>query len=102
MQQLRSLLAADITAYADGGGKARAATQPTVGLDNVMQVHVALASIFAQHMSRLVRYGFIHGFPRFVTLEPDDTPQTTAPQGEDDKVLANYVTRHPDKMRPNA
>ena len=99
MQQLRSLLAADITAYADGGGKARAATQPTVGLDNVMQVHVALASIFAQHMSRLVRYGFINGLPGFVTVEQDDTLQTTALQVENDKIVAIYVTRNPDKLR---
>ena len=99
MQQLRSLLAADITAYADGGGKARAATQPTVGLDNVMQVHAALASIFAQHMSRLVRYGFINGLPGFVTVEQDDTLQTTALQVENDKIVAIYVTRNPDKLR---
>jgi AhpD family alkylhydroperoxidase len=99
MQQLRSLLAADITAFADGGGKARAATQPTVGLDNVMRVHAALASIFAQHKSRLVRYGFINGLPGFVTVEQDDTLQTTALQVENDKIVAIYVTRNPDKLR---
>jgi len=99
MQQLRSLLAADVNAYADGGGKARAATQPTVGLDNVMQVHAALASIFAEHMSRLVRYGFINGLPGFVTVEQDDTLQTTALQVENDKIVAIYVTRNPDKLR---
>ncbi len=38
MQQLRSLLAADVTAYADGGGKTPAAMQPIVGLEAVMQV----------------------------------------------------------------
>jgi RNA polymerase sigma-70 factor (ECF subfamily) len=73
--------------------------QPTVGLDNVMQVHAALASIFARHMSRLVRYGFINGLPGFVTVEQDDTLQTTALQVEDDKIVAIYVARNPDKLR---
>jgi RNA polymerase sigma-70 factor (ECF subfamily) len=99
MQQLRSLLSADVTAYADGGGKARAAMQPTVGLDNVMQLHAALAPIFAENMSRVVRYGFINGLPGFVTIEQDDMLQTTALQIEDGKIAAIYVMRNPDKLR---
>ncbi|MGB7254751.1 MAG: sigma-70 family RNA polymerase sigma factor [Xanthobacteraceae bacterium] len=99
MQQLGSLLAADVTAYADGGGKARAAMQPIVGLDQVMQVHTALASLFAKSMSQLVRYGFINGLPGFVTIEEGDTLQTTALQIEDGKIAAIYVMRNPDKLR---
>jgi RNA polymerase sigma-70 factor (ECF subfamily) len=99
MQQLRSLLAADVTAYADGGGKAPAAIQPSVGVDNVMQFQGALASIFAKSMSRLVRYGLINGLPGFVTIEQDDTLQTTALQIEDGKIVAIYVMRNPDKLR---
>jgi len=64
-----------------------------------MQVHAALASIFARHMSRLVRYGFINGLPGFVPVEQDDTLQTTALQVEDDKIVAIYVARNPDKLR---
>ena len=99
MQQLGSLLAADVTAYADGGGKARAAMQPIAGLDQVMQVHTALASLFAKSMSQLVRYGFINGLPGFVTIEEGDTLQTTALQIEDGKIAAIYVMRNPDKLR---
>jgi RNA polymerase sigma-70 factor, ECF subfamily len=99
MQQLRSLLAADVTAYADGGGKTRAATKPIVGLEDVVQVHAALAPIFAAHMSRLVRYGFINGLPGFVTREQGDTLQTTALAIEDGKIAAIYVMRNPDKLR---
>jgi RNA polymerase sigma-70 factor (ECF subfamily) len=99
MYQLRSLLAADVTAYADGGGKARAAMQPIVGLDKVMQLHAALAPIFAENMSRVVRYGFINGLPGFVTIEQDDMMQTTALQIEAGKIVAIYVMRNPDKLR---
>jgi RNA polymerase sigma-70 factor, ECF subfamily len=99
MQELRSLLAADVTVYADGGGKAAAALQPIVGLDNVMQLHASLARIFAEKMSRLVRYGLINGLPGFVTVEHDGNLQTTALQIEDDKIVAVYVMRNPDKLR---
>ncbi|MFZ3357585.1 MAG: sigma-70 family RNA polymerase sigma factor [Xanthobacteraceae bacterium] len=99
MQKLRSLLAADVTAYADGGGKVRATAQPVVGLEEIMQLHGALAPVFAANMSRLVRYGFINGLPGFITIEQDETLQTTALQIEDDKIVAIYVTRNPDKLR---
>jgi RNA polymerase sigma-70 factor, ECF subfamily len=99
MQELRSLLAADVTVYADSGGKAPAAMQPIVGLDNVMQLHGSLAHVFAEKMSRIVRYGLINGLPGFVTIEQDDTVQTTALQIEDDKIVAIYVMRNPDKLR---
>jgi RNA polymerase sigma-70 factor (ECF subfamily) len=99
MQQLRSLLAADVTTYADGGGKTPAAQQPIVGFDNVMRLHASLARIFAEKMSQVVRYGFINGLPGFVTIEQDDTLQTTALQIEDDRIAAIYVMRNPDKLR---
>jgi RNA polymerase sigma-70 factor (ECF subfamily) len=99
MQELRSLLAADVTVYADGGGKTSAAIQPIVGLDNVVQLHASLALVFAKKMSRIVRYGFINGLPGFVTIEQDDTLQTTALQIEDGKIVAIYVIRNPDKLR---
>jgi RNA polymerase sigma-70 factor, ECF subfamily len=99
MQQLRSLLAADVTTYADGGGKKPAARRPIVGFDAVMQLHAALAQIYAADMSQLVRYGLINGLPGFVTIEKDETLQTTALQIEDGKIIAIYVTRNPDKLR---
>lgn len=99
MAQLRALLSADVTAYADGGGKARAMAQPIVGLDAVVQVHATLAPIFARHKSQLVRYGLINGLPGFVTIEQDGILQTTALQIEDGKIAAIYVTRNPDKLR---
>jgi RNA polymerase sigma-70 factor (ECF subfamily) len=99
MQELRSLLAADVTVYADGGGKTPAAMQPIVGVDNVMRLHASLATLFAKKMSRIVRYAFINGLPGFVTIEQDDTLQTTALQIEDSKIVTMYVVRNPDKLR---
>jgi RNA polymerase sigma-70 factor (ECF subfamily) len=99
MQQLRSLLAADVTVHADGGGKTRATLRPIIGVEKVMRLHTALAHVFADTMSRIVRYGFINGLPGFVTVEQDHILQTTALQIEDGRIVAIYVTRNPDKLR---
>lgn len=99
MKRLRQMLATDVTAYADGGGKIHATTEPIVGIEDVMGLHATLARIFAEQMSRLVRYAFINGLPGFVSIEQDNILQTTALEIEHDKVVAIYVTRNPDKLR---
>jgi RNA polymerase sigma-70 factor (ECF subfamily) len=99
MHELQSLLAADVTIYSDGGGKRPAATRPIAGFDGVMQFHASLARLFAKKTSQIVRYGFINGLPGFVTIEPDDTLQTTALEVEDGKIVAIYVMRNPDKLQ---
>lgn len=98
MQGLQLLLAADVTAYSDGGGKTPAATEPIIGLDSVMQVHAKLARLFAVNMSQLVRYGFINGLPGFVTIE-QGVLQTTALEIENGKITAVYVVCNPDKLQ---
>lgn len=97
MNTLQSMLAADVAAYSDGGGKKPAAMEPFVGFDAVMQFQAYLAGIFARQESRLLRYAMINGLPGFVTME-GDTLQTTALHVEDGKIVAIYITRNPDKL----
>ena len=99
MTTLRSLLAADVTIHSDGGGKRAAALAPVVGIEEVIALHAALARIFAQNMSRVVRYGLINGLPGFVTVEGDRTLQTTAIEIVDGKIAVVYIVRNPDKLR---
>lgn len=99
IQQLRQMLAADVTAYADGGGKVPAATEPVVGVEDVMDRLGKFARLFAENMSRLVRYSLINGLPGFVTIEQNNVLQTTALEIENDRIVAIYVTRNPDKLR---
>jgi RNA polymerase sigma-70 factor, ECF subfamily len=99
MERLRALLAADVTLYADGGGKAPARKAPATGLDDVMRLFAGFASIYAVSKSRLVRYGFINGLPGFITFERGDILQTTALEIEDGRVVAVYIVRNPDKLR---
>jgi len=99
MSALRSLLAEDVVAYADGGGKVPATLQPLVGLEAVLARHAGMAREFALSPSRLVRYALIDGLPGFVTIESGNIAQTTALHIEHEKVVAIYVTRNPDKLR---
>jgi RNA polymerase sigma-70 factor, ECF subfamily len=94
---LRAILSADVVLYADGGGRRPAAPQPIVGMEGVVEAHARLARIFAQSMSRVVRYDFIDGLPGFVTIERD-TLQTTALHIEAGKIKAIYVVRNPEKL----
>jgi RNA polymerase sigma-70 factor, ECF subfamily len=99
MERLRTLLAADVTLYADGGGKAPARKVPAAGLDDVMRMLATFARVYAASRSHLVRYGFINGLPGFVTIERGDILQTTALEVEHGRVVAIYVVRNPDKLR---
>jgi RNA polymerase sigma-70 factor, ECF subfamily len=99
MEQLRALLTADVTTYADGGGKASAHGAPVIGVEAVMRLFARFAAIFAINKSRLVRYGLINGLPGFITIEGGGILQTTALEIEDGRIAAVYVTRNPDKLR---
>jgi RNA polymerase sigma-70 factor (ECF subfamily) len=98
MDQLRSLLAADVVFYSDGGGKRPAAKRPLVGVDDVIRFHTGLARLFGRSAPRAMRYGFINGLPGFVTVEYDGV-QTTAFEIADGKIAGVYVVRNPDKLR---
>jgi RNA polymerase sigma-70 factor, ECF subfamily len=98
MNELRSLLAADVVLYSDGGGKRPAAKRPLVGLEDVIRFHAGLARLFGRRTPRSVRYRFINGLPGFVTLEYDGV-QTTALEIDDGKIAGIYVMRNPDKLR---
>jgi RNA polymerase sigma-70 factor (ECF subfamily) len=96
LNALGAMLAADVSVHADGGGKRSAATRPVMGFDAVMRLFARLATLFRE--GKLVRSGFINGLPGFVTLEADGELQTTALEIEDEKVVAIYVVRNPEKL----
>lgn len=99
MTALSTMLAADVSVHADGGGKRPAAMHPIVGFDVVMMLHRTLADLFRKNGSKLVRAGFVNGLPGFISLEADGELQTTALEIEDGKIAAIYVMRNPDKLR---
>jgi RNA polymerase sigma-70 factor (ECF subfamily) len=99
MERLRALLAADVTLYADGGGKAPARKTPAAGLDEVMRLYEGFAPVYATTRSRLLRYGVINGLPGFITIERGDILQSTALEIEAGRIVAIYIVRNPDKLK---
>lgn len=99
MAALRTMLADDVAAYADGGGKVPATLQPLVGAEAVITRHRDMAASFVAHPSRLIRSAVIDSLPGFVTIEDDDIVQTTALHIEGGKIMGIYVTRNQDKLQ---
>ena len=99
MGRLRTLLSEDVVLYSDGGGRKPAAVRPAIGIGAVLQLHKALAHFFDKHGSRLLRFVTIDGLPGFVTIEKDETLQTTALHVEDGRIAGIYIVRNPDKLR---
>ncbi len=98
MEKLRSLLAEDVVVYSDGGGKVPALLEPVAGIENVIPLFESLARVFEREMSRMVQRGFINGLPGFVTVESNNTLQTTALEVDADEISAIYVVRNPEKL----
>jgi RNA polymerase sigma-70 factor, ECF subfamily len=95
---LSKILAADVSYQADGGGKRPALPRIIVGAHDVADLLGAIAGIYRDMPSKLVRYTFINGLPGFVTQEADGV-QTTALLIDQGQVKAVYVMRNPDKLR---
>src|SRR5690606_4655908 len=99
MGALRALLAEDVTASTDGGGKVPASLRPLIGIAEVMTRHVQLAVEFQHAPSLLIRYAVIDGLPGSVSVEGGGIVQTTALQIEQGKIVVIYITRNPDKLQ---
>ncbi|MCB5424932.1 sigma-70 family RNA polymerase sigma factor [Altererythrobacter sp. CC-YST694] len=101
---LSSLLADQVSFYADGGGKRPAVARVLRGCDIVSRALAAIARLTGlrptgQPEARVIQYGFINGLPGFVTQESDGEIQTTALLVEQGRIRAIYVMRNPDKLQ---
>lgn len=98
MAALKSMLAADITLTADGGGKRSAGPVPLMGIEAVMKLLERLSRLFAEKPSQLVRFVTINGLPGYITVEADGELQTTALEVVAGKIIGVYIMRNPDKL----
>jgi RNA polymerase sigma-70 factor (ECF subfamily) len=98
--ELRAMLSADVSIHSDGGGIKPAALEPLIGLETVTNVFTTLAEkVFSASMSQLVRYCYVNGLPGFITIEKDNTLQTTALDIVDGRIAGIYMVRNPEKLR---
>ncbi|HWU73122.1 MAG TPA: RNA polymerase sigma factor SigJ, partial [Sphingomonas sp.] len=99
MQALSTMLRADVSIHADGGGKRQTALVPILGRDAALDLFRRVIGLHGPRYSTLVRTAFVNGLPGFVSIEADGHLQTTALDIEDGRIAAIYVMRNPDKLR---
>jgi RNA polymerase sigma-70 factor (ECF subfamily) len=98
LDRLKTMLAENVVAYSDGGGKIAATLKPIYGLEKVMRL-VAGLSAKPGEAPRWIRAATIDGLPGFISIDRFGTLQTTAVAIEAGKVIAFYTMRNPDKLR---
>lgn len=99
LSALRGLLAEDVITFADGGGKVPATLMPMIGRKTMLAWQTKMARYFTRFPSQLLRYAMIDGLPGFISIEGGGIVQTTALQPQDDRIIAIYVIRNPDKLK---
>jgi len=98
-QMLRQLLAEDAVLYSDGGGKRAAALNPIHGADKILRFCEGIARKNPAFTQIEARAATVNGLAGFVLREPDGAIMTMAFAHRDDRIVAIYVTRNPDKLR---
>jgi RNA polymerase sigma-70 factor (ECF subfamily) len=94
--RLRTILATDVVAMADGGGKAYAGLRPVLGLDKVSRMMAGLHDKFwaAADMHRFT----VNGLPGFAVFQQGACTTVGAFDFADDCIASIYLVRNPDKL----
>jgi RNA polymerase sigma-70 factor, ECF subfamily len=93
---LHAVLAADVVAYSDGGGRVSAATLPIYGAERVARFLQGLISKWPAYLER-VEPCLVNGMPG-LHVPDGELRQATAFQIENGRIQAIYTVRNPDKL----
>lgn len=96
VETLAAILAEDAVMYTDGGGKRTAALNPIYGAEHIIRFVEGVRRKFPAQSGRVAR---INGLPGLVIRAFDGGVQTVAFECVDDKIVAIYSVRNPDKLR---
>lgn len=94
---LERLLAADVTSWADGGGRVTAARRPVTGRDRVARYICGLLSRYGAGMQ--VRLAEINGQPGLLGLADGALAGALALELDGDTITALRIVASPDKLR---
>ncbi|MEN3609096.1 RNA polymerase sigma-70 factor [Plantactinospora sp. ZYX-F-223] len=92
---LERLLAEDVVAWADGGGKAPAMRRPLVGREEVLRYLVALTG-YAQRIR--MTPDVVNGEPALVLYLDGQLSGVTVPEFDGDRIIALRTITNPDKL----
>jgi RNA polymerase sigma-70 factor, ECF subfamily len=96
--QLAQLLAEDAVLYTDGGGKKLAALNPIYGRDRILRFVEGVTHKPTMPIIEQAEPATINGLPGFV-LRTSQGVETLAVEVADDRIVAIYLVRNPDKLR---
>jgi RNA polymerase sigma-70 factor, ECF subfamily len=97
LNQMMELLAPDVTAWTDGGGKVRAALRPLYGADHVARWMLGVMSRVEGEIG--VRFADVNGQPGIVVLLDGRPDVVGVLDVADGRVTALRLVRNPDKLR---
>jgi RNA polymerase sigma-70 factor (ECF subfamily) len=93
---LVSLLAADVVAYGDGGGKAPAIPRPVYGQEKVARLFLRARGLDVVS----IRYANVNGQPGAMLLDPDGKPVVVVSLDIADGLIQTvHAVSNPDKLR---
>jgi RNA polymerase sigma-70 factor, ECF subfamily len=95
---LAQLLADDAVFYSDGGGKRNAAINPLYGRDKIIRFFAGIVDKGWWPEDVRIEPAQINGTPGFV-LRSSDGVDTLALEVSNDRIVAMYGVRNPDKLR---
>lgn len=95
MQALTDLLAADVVAISDGGGKANAAINPVHGRDFVARY---IVGVTRKNPPIRLQFVEVNDNPAILTWHADGPPTLIMVEGHDGEVTVMYAIRNPDKL----
>lgn len=98
LEGIAKLLAEDAVFYTDGGGKRLAALNPIYGKDKILRFLVGTTKKGGLIRPDEVERVQINGLPGFV-FRRDDGVETLSFEIANDKIVALYGIRNPDKLR---
>ena len=97
---LKSLLAADVVAYGDGGGKAPAFPRPLHGRERVIRLLHGVSRPSARLVVSDIRHAEVNGQPGAVLLDPNGSPVVVVSLDIADGLVQSVrAVANPDKLR---
>jgi hypothetical protein len=95
---LSSMLAEHVSIHSDGGGRVLAFRNIIQGADKALRLFLGLARKY-DYQPILLRSATIDGLPGYVSIDRGQVLQTTALDIRDDRIVAIYMMRNPEKLR---
>lgn len=93
---LRQVLAADVVATADGGGKVFAAKRPVAGADQVARMYVGIRQKFAKGLTASIEE--VNGAPAIVARRGDHIVNILSFTFDGDRIAEVFSHTNPDKI----